>query len=144
MSGEAIAVGKILCWLHKLGLQMLTFLLILQICSSLELGKVLGQLLPRVWASWERRTALVLSHILLPERYGANELPHPSGGQPPTGQHSNAMTQNVRSSYKWNVISRFVNILKTCLQEKRGTAIETDKAAITDFEAMVSFCVQEA
>ncbi|XP_076609430.1 ATP-dependent DNA helicase Q5 [Chaetodon auriga] len=29
-------------------------------------------------------------------------------------------------------------------QEKRGSAKETDKTAITDFEAMVSFCVQEA
>ncbi|XP_073351291.1 ATP-dependent DNA helicase Q5 [Pagrus major] len=29
-------------------------------------------------------------------------------------------------------------------QEKRGTAKESDKTAITDFEAMVSFCVQEA
>uniref|UniRef100_A0A3Q3X322 ATP-dependent DNA helicase n=1 Tax=Mola mola TaxID=94237 RepID=A0A3Q3X322_MOLML len=29
-------------------------------------------------------------------------------------------------------------------QEKRGSAKETDKAALTDFEAMVSFCVQEA
>ncbi|KAM3598150.1 uncharacterized protein V6R79_014262 [Siganus canaliculatus] len=29
-------------------------------------------------------------------------------------------------------------------QEKRGSAKETDKAAMTDFEAMVSFCVQEA
>ncbi|KAE8283030.1 ATP-dependent DNA helicase Q5 [Larimichthys crocea] len=29
-------------------------------------------------------------------------------------------------------------------QEKRGSAKETDKAAITDFEAMVSFCMQEA
>nr|XP_046272322.1 ATP-dependent DNA helicase Q5 isoform X2 [Scatophagus argus] len=29
-------------------------------------------------------------------------------------------------------------------QEKRGSAKETDKAAIADFEAMVSFCVQEA
>ncbi|XP_035511640.1 ATP-dependent DNA helicase Q5 [Morone saxatilis] len=29
-------------------------------------------------------------------------------------------------------------------QEKRGSAKETDKAAITDFEAMVSFCVQES
>ncbi|KAM4634960.1 ATP-dependent DNA helicase Q5 [Polymixia lowei] len=28
-------------------------------------------------------------------------------------------------------------------QEKRGSAKETDKAAITDFEAMVSFCLQE-
>lgn len=31
-----------------------------------------------------------------------------------------------------------------CPQEKRGSAKETDKAAITDFEAMVSFCMQEA
>ncbi|KAM6914412.1 ATP-dependent DNA helicase Q5 isoform 1-T1 [Lycodopsis pacificus] len=29
-------------------------------------------------------------------------------------------------------------------QEKRGTAKEADKAAITDFDAMVSFCAQEA
>ncbi|XP_067334489.1 ATP-dependent DNA helicase Q5 isoform X2 [Channa argus] len=29
-------------------------------------------------------------------------------------------------------------------QEKRGSAKETDKTAITDFEAMVSFCVQES
>ncbi|TKS91775.1 ATP-dependent DNA helicase Q5 [Collichthys lucidus] len=29
-------------------------------------------------------------------------------------------------------------------QEKRGSANESDKAAITDFEAMVSFCMQEA
>lgn len=37
----------------------------------------------------------------------------------------------------------FQNILKMFLQEKRGFAKDTDKAAISDFEAMVSFCVQE-
>lgn len=35
-------------------------------------------------------------------------------------------------------------LLRICLQAKRGTEKETDKTAITDFEAMVSFCVQES
>lgn len=30
-----------------------------------------------------------------------------------------------------------------CLQAKRGFAKDSDKTAMTDFEAMVSFCEQE-
>lgn len=37
----------------------------------------------------------------------------------------------------------FVNISWTRLQEKRGSAKESDKTAMKDFEAMVLFCEQE-
>lgn len=70
---------------QDLGLHALTLPSTLQVCSSLEFCQVAGELLPRVWASWEGRASLLLSHVLLPERQGAIELPHPEGGGPQTG-----------------------------------------------------------
>lgn len=73
-------------------LHLRRFPLLLQICSSLEPGQVPGQLLPGVRASRPRRAAVLLSHLLLPERRGANEVPYPAGNQPQAGQRRDGET----------------------------------------------------
>lgn len=69
-----------------------------QICSSLEPRQVSGQLLPGVGASRERRPALYLSHVLLPEGQAEYVLPHWPGSGKKTGQISS------RAHKMWSVL----------------------------------------
>lgn len=93
----------------------------LQICGALEPGQVPGQLLPGVRASRPGRPAVLLPHLLLPERRGADEVPHPPGDQPQEGRCCDARTQ-IRQKLLRNNTNKVLSVFLLNLGRRRNEA----------------------